>query len=83
MISLSHRFFFTRELLKNERRFCGNAEEINFAESRENCDMRLSDREKVILLLDKRACHSQSIFSSANDWRHAQDASNSIFQSVM
>ena len=40
--------FFTRELLENERKFCGNAEEINFAESRENCDMSLSDREKVI-----------------------------------
>ena len=59
--------FFTRELLENERSFFGNTEEIKFAESREQCDMRLSDREKVILLLDKRACHRKSVFSSAND----------------
>ena len=66
--------FFARELFETERRFFGDTEDITFVESRENCDMSLSFREKSILLLDKIVCCSKSVFSSANYWREAQDA---------
>ena len=45
----------TRMSLETERRIFGNTEEIDFAESGENCDISLLDRQKATLLLDKRA----------------------------
>ena len=61
------KLFFTRALLETERRLFGNKKEITFVEIRENCDMRLLDREKLILLIDKRACQRKIMFSSVND----------------
>ena len=72
--TISKKPFLTRALLDTECRIFGNAEEMIFSESGQNCDMSLSDREESILLLDKRTCCTKSFFSSVNDWRKDQDA---------
>ena len=41
--------------------------------------MSLLDRKTSILVLDKRICYNESIFSSVYDWREAQDALKSYY----
>ena len=64
----------TRALTETERRFFGNAEGINFTESEEKCDISLPDREKGILLIEKRVLYRKIVFSLVNNWREDQDA---------
>ena len=62
-----------RALLESDQRFFGNYEEETFAESGEDCDMSLSDRENTSLLMDKRTCFSRSVFHLVNIWNYSQD----------
>ena len=61
-LTLRGKTYLTRQSLETERRFSGNAEEIIFAESGENCDVSLSDQEKAISLLKKNIMLLQKRF---------------------
>ena len=63
----------TRALLETECRFFNNTEEVNFVEGCEDFDVSLSSIENSILFLDKRACCIKRGFSSAHNYREAQD----------
>ena len=63
----------TKALLETERRFFSNTEEETYSERGKDCDMSLSDREKVVLMIDKRTCCSRSVFRSVKDWNDDKD----------
>ena len=48
--------------METERIFFGNTKETTFSEDGQEADMRLSDSEKSVLLLDKRTLCSRNIF---------------------
>jgi len=64
-----------RALLETERRFFGNRTEVVFTEIPK---LKLSDREKGVLVLDKRTCLNGTIISQAQ-WRDAVNALESVY----
>ena len=59
----------TRELLKCERRFFNNKTEETFAERNTEFYMKLTDREKTVLVLEKKICWSKSAFDGVAKWK--------------
>ena len=57
-----------RTFLQHERRFFNNKSEITFAEANSEFCVNLSNRERALLVLDKRVCWSRSVSDDANDW---------------
>ena len=62
------RTFLKRDMLECERRFFNNKTEIIFA--KQNCEfcVNLTNRERALLVLEKRMCWSRSVFADVNDW---------------
>ena len=59
----------TRVLLECERRFFNNETEETFAQSNLEFEMKLTDREKVMLVLDPRIFWSRKVFNDAAKWK--------------
>ena len=69
----TERACLNRELLETERSFFGNTVDEHFSESGEDFDMSLSNREKELLIMDRRTCCSRIIFRYLNDWNIFRD----------
>ena len=61
------------ELLECERIFFNNKLEKTFAEANADFFMNLLDKERALLVLEKRVCWSRSAFDNAHDWTDFQN----------
>ena len=59
-----------RALLETERRLFGNKNETTFNETNDEPDLTLSEREKGVLVLDKRTSFRGSVLGQA-EWKSA------------
>ena len=56
-----------RAFLEFERRFFNNKSETTFADAKYDFCMHLSNRERSLLVLDKRFCWSRSVFENVHE----------------
>ena len=73
IFTTARKTYLNRLLFETERSFFGNTVEKNYTEPGADCEMSFSDREKALLLMDKRTSFGRSVFSSVRDWNDARD----------
>lgn len=66
------KIFKKRASLEYERRFFDNKRENTFAESNTEFSMKLIDRDRDTLVLDKRTCWSRSAFDEVAQWNECK-----------